>query len=82
MTMSEPIAEMLTRIQNGQQAAKAWVAMPHSKLRAAVADVLKEEGHIRDFATTGVDGNATLTVMLDCAGRPSFATQRNSDQWS
>lgn len=53
--MTDPIADMFTRIRNGQAAAKTVVAMPSSKLKVAIANVLKEEGYISDFAKTDGD---------------------------
>ena len=50
MSMSDPIADMLTRIRNAQLSEKASVAMPASKLKVAIAKVLKDEGYIDDFA--------------------------------
>lgn len=50
MSMQDPIADMFTRIRNGQQASKVSVSMPSSKLRVAIAGVLKEEGYIEDFS--------------------------------
>ena len=58
MSMQDPIADMLTRIRNGQAANKVAVSMPSSKLKVAIANVLKEEGYIEDFkieAGTGTD---------------------------
>jgi small subunit ribosomal protein S8 len=52
MSMSDPIADMLTRIRNAQQAQKSSVAMPSSKLKVAIAKVLKSEGYIDDFAVS------------------------------
>jgi small subunit ribosomal protein S8 len=49
MKISDPIADMLTRIRNGVMAGHAAVAMPNSKLKIAVAEILKEEGYIEDF---------------------------------
>ncbi|STW04223.1 30S ribosomal protein S8 [Klebsiella grimontii] len=53
MSMQDPIADMLTRIRNGQAANKAAVTMPSSKLKVAIANVLKEEGFIEDFKVEG-----------------------------
>lgn len=50
MSMSDPIADMLTRIRNGQLAEKLGVTMPSSKLKEAIAKVLKDEGYIENFA--------------------------------
>ncbi|MBK8181723.1 MAG: 30S ribosomal protein S8 [Candidatus Competibacteraceae bacterium] len=65
MSMTDPIADMLTRIRNAQAAAKAQVAMPASKLKMAVARVLRDEGYISDFALARTDASkAELTVTL------------------
>ena len=64
MSMTDPIADMLTRIRNAQSASKAQVSMPASKVKAAIASVLKEEGYIRDFGVTEVDGKPELTIIL------------------
>jgi small subunit ribosomal protein S8 len=53
MSMSDPIADMLTRIRNAQMVEKPSVAMPSSKLKVAIAQVLKDEGYIDDFAIRG-----------------------------
>lgn len=64
MSMSDPIADMLTRIRNGQSAGKTAVHMPASKQKTAIAQVLKDEGYIRDFAAVEVDGKPALEVTL------------------
>ncbi|NIO40313.1 MAG: 30S ribosomal protein S8 [Burkholderiales bacterium] len=61
MSMSDPIADMLTRIRNAQGAEKVSVAMPLSKLKLAIAQVLKDEGYIEDFKVN--DQNATKPVL-------------------
>lgn len=72
MAMSDPIADMLTRIRNAQLAEKASVSMPSSKLKVAIAAVLKDEGYVEDFAVRESEGNkATLDIALKYyAGRP------------
>lgn len=61
--MSDPVADMLTRIRNAQMVGKATVSMRASKLKRAIANVLKEEGYIIDFATE--DGpKSQLTITL------------------
>lgn len=72
MSMTDPIADMLTRIRNAQAAAKAQVGMPASKLKAAIAQVLRDEGYIADFAVAQTaPGKADLTVALKYfEGRP------------
>lgn len=64
MSMTDPIADMLTRIRNGQGARKVSVAMPASKAKEAVAKVLKDEGYIADFSTAGKGAEAELTIEL------------------
>ena len=64
MSMTDPIADMLTRIRNGQAAEKTQVAMPASKLKAAIADVLKNEGYIAGYQVKDIDGKAALVVDL------------------
>ena len=63
MSMQDPIADMFTRIRNGQMAQKVAVVMPSSKLRTSIAAVLKDEGYITDFAVSG-DVKPTLEVTL------------------
>lgn len=71
MSMSDPIADMLTRIRNAQLSEKASVAMPASKLKAAIAGVLKEEGYVEDFVVHEADGKPVLDISLKYyAGRP------------
>jgi small subunit ribosomal protein S8 len=64
MSMSDPIADMLTRIRNAQMAEKASVSMPSSKLKVAIAMVLKDEGYIDDFAVRPADGKPSLDIAL------------------
>lgn len=69
--MTDPIADMLTRIRNALAADKSSVTMPASKLKAAVANVLKDEGYIMDYAVTERDGKSMLTIELKYyQGRP------------
>jgi small subunit ribosomal protein S8 len=71
MSMHDPISDMLTRIRNGQRAAKVAVAMPSSKLKIALAEVLKAEGYIEDFAVGGEAKKPVLDIQLKYyAGRP------------
>lgn len=63
MSMSDPIADMLTRVRNAQAAAKTEVKMPSSKVKKAIADVLKAEGYIKDYTAT-VAAKSELTVVL------------------
>lgn len=64
MSMTDPLADMITRIKNGQAAAKTEVKMPASRLKRAVCKVLKEEGYITDFTVGARDNKAELTVIL------------------
>jgi small subunit ribosomal protein S8 len=64
MSMSDPIADMLTRIRNGQGARKVSVSMPASTAKEAVAKVLQDEGYILGFATEGEGAEKQLTVEL------------------
>ena len=71
MSMTDPIADMLTRIRNAQMAEKVAVSMPSSKLKVSIAHVLKDEGYIDDFAVRENGGKALLDIALKYyAGRP------------
>jgi small subunit ribosomal protein S8 len=71
MSMSDPIADMLTRIRNAQMVSKAVVAMPSSKVKAAIAQVLKDEGYIDGFQVKSDSGKSELEIALKYyAGRP------------
>jgi len=71
MSMSDPIADMLTRIRNAQAVEKASVSMPASKLKVAIAQVLKDEGYIDAFAVKSEGGKSELQIGLKYyAGRP------------
>jgi small subunit ribosomal protein S8 len=71
MSMTDPIADFLTRIRNGQSSGKPEVIAPTSKVKIAIAKVLKEEGYIEDFSSTDLDGKPTLNVTLKYfQGRP------------
>lgn len=71
MSMSDPIADMFTRIRNGQRVEKDSVSMPSSKLKVAIAQVLKDEGYIDGFSITGDGAKPELQVRLKYyAGRP------------
>ena len=71
MSMTDPIADFLTRIRNGQSSGKAEINAPTSKVKVAIAKVLKDEGYIEDFTATDVEGKPTLAVQLKYyQGRP------------
>jgi len=69
--MSDPIADMLTRIRNAQMVEKTSVAMPASKVKVAIAQVLKDEGYIENFQVNAADGKSQLEIALKYyAGSP------------
>jgi len=74
MSMQDPLSDMLTRIRNAQMAGKRRVEMPGSKLKAAVARVLKEEGYIVDFDASADGGKPRLAIELKYfEGKPVIA---------
>ena len=64
MSMTDPIADMFTRIRNAQLTGKATVRMPSSKMKQALAKLLKDEGYIRDIQTNTVEGKPELEIAL------------------
>ena len=71
MSMTDPIADLLTRIRNGQTAGKPEVSMAASKLKAAIAKVLRDEGYVADFRPSNDTGKPTLVIGLKYyEGRP------------
>lgn len=77
MSMTDPIADMLTRIRNAQAARKAEVSMPSSTLKSAIATVLKDEGYISSFFVKEDDGKPVLTVALKYyEGKPVITSLR------
>lgn len=64
MSMTDPISDMLTRIRNAQAVSKTQVTMPSSKMKAAIARVLKEEGYVADFSVSEQDNKSNLTIDL------------------
>nr|VFJ43331.1 MAG: SSU ribosomal protein S8P [Candidatus Kentron sp. DK]VFJ56745.1 MAG: SSU ribosomal protein S8P [Candidatus Kentron sp. DK] len=64
MSLQDPIADMLTRVRNGQAAGKVLVAMPSSIKKIAIAQVLKQEGYIKDYSVTDFEGKAQLSIVL------------------
>ena len=78
--MQDPLADMLTRIRNAQMAEHASVTMPSSKIKAAVAKVLKEEGFIADFSVSS-DAKSELTIELKYfEGRPVIESLKRSSR--
>jgi small subunit ribosomal protein S8 len=89
--MSDPIADMLTRIRNGQSAAKTDVSMPASKMKQAIAKVLKDEGYIKDFSVSeGAKPEMTVSLKyfegrpviesIKRVSRPGLRIYKNKDE--
>ncbi len=90
--MTDPIADMLTRLRNGQAASKVEVAMPSSLLKCAIAQVLEDEGYISGFSAAEEDGKPILTVtlkyhegkpvidMIQRASRPGLRVYKGKDE--
>ncbi len=77
MSMTDPIADMLTRVRNAQRAGKVEVSMPATKIKSAIAAVLKDEGYIEDFQTANEDGKPVLSIRLRYYnGKPVIAELR------
>lgn len=64
MSMTDPIADFLTRLRNGQSARKKTIVSPSSKMKEAIAAVLKEEGYIADYSVSAEAGKKAITVAL------------------
>lgn len=92
MSMTDPIADFLTRIRNGQQARKKQIAVSSSKVKEAIAAVLKDEGYISEFNVVADGAKKTLTVSLkyfegkpvieriERISRPSLRVYKGKDQ--
>ena len=91
MSMTDPVSDMLTRLRNGQAAGKNVVSMPGSKLKAAIAKVLKEEGYINEYEPS-MDGNkpilkvelkyfqgAPVIEKIDRVSKPGLRIYRSKD---
>ena len=90
--MTDPIADMLTRIRNGQRAGKVAVSMPSSKLKQSIAGVLKDEGYVAGFQVNEEAGKPTMSVdlkyydgqpvidMLKRISRPGLRIYKASDE--
>jgi small subunit ribosomal protein S8 len=79
--MQDPLSDMLTRIRNAQMVGKTNVNMPGSKLKAAVARVLQEEGYIADFKATDESGKPRLSIDLKYyEGKPVIAEIRRTSR--
>ena len=71
MSFTDPIGDMLTRIRNAQATEKVSVVVPASKVKRAIAQVLKDEGYIEDYAQRDVDGKPVIEIGLKYyAGKP------------
>lgn len=92
MSMTDPIADFLTRIRNGQAAGRTQVSLPSSKVKLALAQVLKDEGYIEDFSTQTEAGKTTLSLQLryyqgkpvidrlDRVSRPGLRVYKGKDE--
>ena len=81
MSMTDPIADMLTRIRNAQAADKTNVSMPSSKLKASIAEVLKTEGYIIGYNVADVEGKAVMSVDLKYyEGKPVIASIKRASR--
>jgi small subunit ribosomal protein S8 len=92
MSMTDPIADLLTRIRNAQQARKTEVSMASSKVKMAIARVLKDEGYVADFRVDNDAGKSTLTIglkyfegkpvidRLERVSRPGLRIYRGKDE--
>jgi small subunit ribosomal protein S8 len=75
MSMTDPVADMLTRIRNAQRAKKSDVTMPSSKVKLSIANVLKNEGYIATYNVSDVDGKPVLSIALKYfEGNPVIST--------
>jgi small subunit ribosomal protein S8 len=74
MSMTDPIADMFTRIRNAQATAKPTVRMPSSKVKTAIVKVLKDEGYVRDFQVTKAENNKSILeiALKYFEGRPAI----------
>ena len=91
MSMSDPIADMLTRIRNGQSASKAEVLMPASNMKQSIAKVLKDEGYITDYSVSeGVKAEMSVSLKyfdgkpviesIQRMSRPGLRVYKNKDE--
>jgi small subunit ribosomal protein S8 len=92
MSMTDPIADMFTRIRNAQMVGHTDVSMPASKVKAEIARVLKDEGYIEEFARADVEGKPVLNIILkyhegrpvidrlDRVSRPGLRVYKRKDQ--
>ena len=92
MSMTDPIADLLTRIRNAQTARKSEVSMSSSKVKTAIARVLKDEGYVEDFRLDNEGGKPTLTIglkyyegkpvidRLERVSRPGLRIYRGKDE--
>jgi small subunit ribosomal protein S8 len=90
--MSDPIADMLTRIRNGQSATKKSIKLPSSKVKVSIAKVLKEEGYITDFSVETIGSHSEMTIELkyykgvpvieniDRVSKPSLRIYKSKDE--
>lgn len=92
MSMQDPIADMLTRIRNALAVEKTTVAMPSSRMKAAIANVMKDEGYISDYSVSEANGKSELKIelkyfqgapvieMMKRVSRPGLRTYKGKDE--
>ena len=69
--MTDPIADMLTRLRNATEARKATLSLPYSKLKSEIAQILKKEGYIKDSSFETVDGHQQITIQTKFINKTS-----------
>ncbi|HSR62034.1 MAG TPA: 30S ribosomal protein S8 [Gammaproteobacteria bacterium] len=92
MSMQDPISDMICRIRNAQERSRAEVSMPHSKLKAGIAEILKQEGYILDCRTEEDENKKTLVIelkyfegkpvieLLERVSKPSVRRYKSKDE--
>ena len=82
MTMTDPIADMLTRVRNANSAHKDAVSMPFSKLKSHIAEILEAEGYIAGWSVEDAEVGKTLTVGLSRKSESSLWTTVANGEWT
>ena len=80
MAMTDPIADMLTRIRNANTAGHATVEIPASKMKKSIAEILKNEGFIKDYSVARDNAQGTITVELKKSSKPGLRVYAKADQ--
>ena len=82
MSVIDPIADMLARIRNASAVGHNTVAVPHSNIKAAIAQILKEEGFIQDFEVASDQSQPDAAHLAQVHGRPAHAQAGDHRAWS